>query len=147
MLPTHIRHSDHIEPVDILSLFLEKSLLQTMAANTNAYVAKQLEESRQREESGGREWEEVAPEELGLWLGIVLYMGVCSALAVKDYWSHDSLTAIHPIRDYMSQTRSEQIKRYYHGAAPANCGVAMTSSSFPGAPGGLSSSGHMTLWL
>ena len=118
-----------------------------MAANTNAYAAKQLEESRQSGESGGREWEEVAPEELGLWLGIVLYMGVCSAPAVKDYWSHDSLTAIHPIRDYMSQTRFEQIKRYYHVAAPVNCGVTMTSSSFPGAPGGLCSSGHMTLWL
>ena len=53
-----------------------------------------------------------------MWLGIVLYMGVCSAPAVKDYWSHNSLTAIHPIRDYMSQTRFEQIKRYYHVAAP-----------------------------
>ena len=75
-----------------------------MAANTNAYVAKQLEESRPSGESGGRKWEEVAPEVLGLWLGIVLYMGVCSAPVVKDYWSHDSLTAIHPIRDNISQT-------------------------------------------
>ena len=118
MLPAHLRHSDHVEPVDILSLFLTKSLLQTMAANTNAYAAKQLEESRQSGESGGRKWEEVTPEELSLWLGIVLYMGVCSAPAVKDYWSRDdSLTAIHPIRDYMSQTRFEQIKKYYHVAA------------------------------
>ena len=88
-----------------------------MSANTNDYAARQLEGSRQSGESGGRKWEEVTPEELGLWLGIVLYMGVCSAPAVKDYWSHDSLTAIHPIRDYMSQTRFEQIKRYCHVAA------------------------------
>ena len=80
ILPAHLRHSDHVEPVDILSLFLTKSLLQTMAANTNAYAAKQLEESRQSGESGGRKWEEVTPEELGLWLGIVLYMGLfCSS--------------------------------------------------------------------
>ena len=92
-----------------------KALLQTVAENTNAYAAKELKESRQ---SGGREWEEVAAEELSLWLGIVLYMGVCSAPAVKYYWSHDSLTAIYPICDYMSQTRFEQIKRYYHVAAP-----------------------------
>ena len=116
MLPTCIRHSNHIEPVDILSLFLTKSLLQTMAANTNAYAAKQLEESRQSGESGGRKWEEVASEELGLWFGIVLYMGVCSAPAIKNYWSHDSLTAIYPIRDYMSQTCFEQIQQYYHVA-------------------------------
>ena len=118
MLPAHLRHSDHVEPVDISRLFLTKSLLQALAVNTTAYAAKQLEESRQSGENGGRKWEEVTPEELSLWLGIVLYMGVCSASAVKDYWSHDSLTAIHPIRDYMSQTRFEQIKRYYHVAAP-----------------------------
>ena len=97
-----------------------------MAANTNAYAAKQLEESRQSGESGGGRWEEVVPEELGLWLGIVLYMGVCSAPAVKDDWSHNSLTAIHPIRDYMSQTRFEQIKRYYHVAtmdAPTHAAI------------------------
>ena len=51
MLPAHLRHSDHVEPVDILRLFLTKPLLQTMAANTNAYAAKQLEESRQSGES------------------------------------------------------------------------------------------------
>ena len=40
MLPTCICHSDHIEPVDILSLFLTKSQLQTITVNTNAYIAK-----------------------------------------------------------------------------------------------------------
>ena len=70
MLPACHRYSDHVEPVDILSLFLTKALLQTMVENTKAYAAKQLEENRH---SGGRKWEEVTPEELGLWLGIVLY--------------------------------------------------------------------------
>ena len=32
-----------------------------------------LKESKQ---SGGRKWEEAAPEELSLWLGIVMYMDV-----------------------------------------------------------------------
>ena len=46
MLPTHIRYSDHVEPVDTPSPFLTKALLQIMAENTNAYAAKQLEQSR-----------------------------------------------------------------------------------------------------
>ena len=45
MLPEHIRYSDHVEPVDIFSLFLGKALLLTMAENTNTCEAKQLEES------------------------------------------------------------------------------------------------------
>ena len=79
MLPAHLHHSDHVpvEPADILRLFLTKSLLQTMAANTNAYMAKQLEESRQSGENEGRKWEEVTPEELSFWLGIVLYSHGC----------------------------------------------------------------------
>lgn len=43
-----------------------------MVENTNAYAAKELEESKQ---SGSGKWEEVTPEELSLWLGIVMYMG------------------------------------------------------------------------
>ena len=49
----------------------------------------------------------MAPGELYLWLGIVMYMGVCSVPVVKDYWSHNSLTAIHPIREYMSENQFE----------------------------------------
>ena len=51
MLPVRLCHSDHVEPVDILRLFLTKALSQTMAENTNSYAAKQLEE---RKQSGGR---------------------------------------------------------------------------------------------
>jgi hypothetical protein len=65
-------------------------------------------------EDVGRKWKEVTPEELGVWLGITIYMGVHCAPAVRDYWKHDDLNPTHPITDYMSQTRFEQIKRYFH---------------------------------
>ena len=51
-----------------------------MVENTNAYVAERLEEGKR---SKGRKREEVSTEELSLRLGIVMYMGVCSAPAVK----------------------------------------------------------------
>ena len=80
ILPSRLRHNNHVEPVDTLSLPLTKALLQSITENTNAYAVKQLEESKQSE---GRKWGEMAPGELSLWLGIVMYMGACPAPRVK----------------------------------------------------------------
>ena len=45
-------------------------------------------------------------------------MGVHNSPATRDYWKHDGLNPTHPICDYMSQTRFEQIKRHFHVAPP-----------------------------
>jgi len=86
-----------------------------MAANTNTYAAAK---AREQQLEGGRKWKEVFASELGVWLGIVLYMGVHSCPAVKDYWRHDGLNPTHPICEYMGQTQFEEIKRYFHVSSP-----------------------------
>jgi len=53
-----------------------------MAANTKAYAAAK---ARERQLEGGRKWKVVSASELGIGLGIVLYMRVYSSHAVKDY--------------------------------------------------------------
>ena len=63
------------------------------------------------------------PDGLAAWIGIVVYMGVHNSPTTRDYWKHDGLNPIHPICDYMSQTRFEEIKRYFRVAphdAPLN---------------------------
>src|ERR1700687_3240624 len=82
-----------------------------MAAYSNTYAAAKASE---RQLEGGRKCKEVSASELGAWLGIVLYMGVHSSPAVKDYWRHDGLNPTHPICEDMGQTRFEEIKRYFH---------------------------------
>ena len=118
-LPPAIRHVDAIEPKNILDLFLTTSLLKTMTTNTNSYAAiKRAGKEPSEDPATGRVWKEVTPDELAAWIGIVVYMGVHSSSATRDYWKHDGLNPIHPICDYMSQTRFEQIKRYFHVAPP-----------------------------
>jgi len=104
-----------IEPIEILRLFLTDSLLKTITDNTNEYATQKLAEEKR---SGGRQWEEVVLEDISRWLGIVLYMGVHSSPSVADYWKHDGLNPAHPIAQFMSQTRFEQIKRYFHVSSP-----------------------------
>jgi hypothetical protein len=114
-LPSALKGLHGIEPVDILNLFLTKSLLETMTANTNAYAAQKIAENHK---DGGRTWKEVTGEELGGWIGIVIYMGVHGSPAIEDYWAHrNGLNPKHPTSDYVSQTRFGQIKRYFHVAA------------------------------
>jgi hypothetical protein len=45
-------------------------------------------------------------------------MGVHCSPAIADYWKRDGLNPKHPIAEWMSQTRFEQIKRYFHVSSP-----------------------------
>jgi hypothetical protein len=80
-----------------------------------AYAAAKASEQQLE---GGRKWKEVAASELGVWLGIVWYMGVHSSPAVRDYWRHNGLNPTHPICEYKGQTQFEEIKRYFHVSSP-----------------------------
>jgi hypothetical protein len=95
-----------VEPMHIFGLFLTPELLRTIKDNTNAY------ERTKSTESTGRVWKELTLDELRIWLGIVIYMGVHSSPTVADYWANDNLTLSHLTRTDMSQTRLEQLKQY-----------------------------------
>ena len=114
-LPSKIRYQHTVEPFEILCLFLTPSLLEDMAAHSNAYAAAKASE---RQMESGKKWMEVSASELGVWLGIVLYMGVHSSPAVRDYWRHNGLNPTHHVCEYMGQTRFQQIKRYCHVSSP-----------------------------
>ena len=81
------------------------------SCNTSTYAALKTSECLQE---GGRKWKEVSTLELGIWFGIVVYMGVHNSPAVRDYWRHDGLNPAYPISEHMGQTLFEEIKRYFH---------------------------------
>ena len=39
----------------------------------------------------GRIWKEVSKSELKQWIGILIYMGVFSSAATRDYWRKSTL--------------------------------------------------------
>jgi hypothetical protein len=83
---------------------LTDNLLKEMAKNTNSYAAeKRGDNEDDDDEEIMRTWEDVRPEEIGRWLGIVLYMGVHVSPALADYWKHDGLNPSHPITQWMRQ--------------------------------------------
>jgi hypothetical protein len=112
-LPAALFRLSDIRPEAIFKLFLTPSLLETIATSTNEYAAE-----KRGELPAGRPWKDTTAQEVGVWLGIIIYMGVHSSPALSDYWKHDGENPDHPIRHHMGLTRFEQIKRYLHIALP-----------------------------
>ena len=82
--------------------------------NTNSYAAEKRGKNPVKErEKGFRRWEPVGIGELQCWIGIIIYMGVVDIPAVKDYWK-GGLYPDHGWTSYLSATRFEEIKRYFH---------------------------------
>jgi hypothetical protein len=115
-LPAELWRLKEVKPEAVFRLFLTNSLLETITKHTNEYAATKRGENPP---AGGRAWWDVTSEEVGVWIGIVMYMGVHRSPAIADYWKHDDKNPLHPIRTHMSQTRFEQIKRYLHIESPS----------------------------
>ena len=79
-----------------------------MTCNTNTYAALKTSE---RPQGGVRKLKTVFTLELGIWLGIVVYMGVHKSPAVRGDWRYDGLNLAYLISEHMSQTRFEEIKK------------------------------------
>jgi hypothetical protein len=77
-----------------------------MAANNNAYNAVK---ARERQLEGSRKLNAVSASELGVWLEIVLYIGLHSSPAVNDYWSQTGLNSTHSVCEYMGEIQFEEI--------------------------------------
>ena len=71
LLPTSFPQTPH--PFDYFSLFFTYDLLQTITTNTNRYANIQRLQVQQER---AREWTDLLIEELHVFLGAIIYMGV-----------------------------------------------------------------------
>ena len=100
------------EPIHYFNLFFTDDLWKTITINSNQYAAFQ---QRQNIEERRREWRDLILDELRVFVGATIYIGVHQELQIKDHWNIDSKSGpIHPISYHISLRRYEQIKRYLH---------------------------------
>jgi hypothetical protein len=92
----------------LIGLFFSQHILATIVINTNEYA------QSKNAGIGGREWTELTLDELKIWMGILLYMGVIKLPRVTDYWTTDFKFPKHYITQQMPMKRFQQIKRYLH---------------------------------
>jgi len=115
-LPSSITSCDIIEPNDIMKLFLTDELISIMTHHTNLYAEAKAAGVAQ----GTRDWRPIVPGELRVWIGMIIYMGIFSgkSSSIREFWVKDGLHPAHDTSRFMSETRFEQIKRYFHISHP-----------------------------
>jgi hypothetical protein len=73
-------------PFDYFTLFFTHDLFQTITTNTNRYAGAQKIHTKQER---AREWTDLLLEELYMFIGAIIYMGVRNEPRVDMYWNTD----------------------------------------------------------
>ena len=99
-------------PFDYFALFFTLKLIETITKNTNQYAAIQrlyITEERIRK------WDTLIQEELYVFIGAIIYMGIYNEPNITMYWNIDiNKGPLHSLLPYISLCRFQQIKRYCH---------------------------------
>ena len=109
LLPPTFSTTAH--PFDYFTLFFTHSLFQLITKHTNRYAAIQRIQAGQ----GDREWYNLVVEELYVFIGAIIYMGIHTEPSIPMYWNTDPTKGpIHTIKSHITLNRFQQIKRYCH---------------------------------
>ena len=110
LLPPTFSTNSH--PIDYFTLFFTPYLFTTITNNTNRYATIQR---LQKLEERQRSWTSLVKEELYVFIGSLIYMGIHTEPEISMYWNTDfNKGPLHSIAPYISLCRFEQIKRYCH---------------------------------
>uniref|UniRef100_A0A093Y0T9 PiggyBac transposable element-derived protein 4 n=1 Tax=Talaromyces marneffei PM1 TaxID=1077442 RepID=A0A093Y0T9_TALMA len=111
---------DIMEPYQIFSLFFTEDLFKVLADNTNMYAYAKLSKNMNPHP---RNWRSTTPGELKAFVGAQIYMGFTKEPQLKDYWDEEkhnkSVHANHPLSNYITCFRFEQLKRFFHISEPS----------------------------
>jgi hypothetical protein len=99
-------------PLDFLQLFLPPGLLQQWADYTNDYA---------QQRGAEREWRTTTAE-LYAFVGVHIYMGICTLPQWHMYWSREYQQPF--VASVFPRWRFEQLLRYFHVAPPPPAAAA-----------------------
>jgi hypothetical protein len=105
-----------------LDLFIPPEIYTTIAENTNLYAIAHNAPTKPTP-TNRRFWWPTNKDEIRVFFGIFLYMGVHQEPNYKIYWetSKPNLDGPnHSIPQHMSLNRYENLRRYFHISPPKN---------------------------
>ena len=115
-LPASVDASNAIE---LFQLFLTDELLDELAFYTNSLAKEYYQVSKKEKVESAREWKPTCRSELYAYLGGLVYMALHREPSIGDYWKiSDGFLPAHPVRNYISRNRFEQIDRFLYCTVP-----------------------------
>jgi hypothetical protein len=107
LLPASFSIQSH--PFDYFILFFTHTLLELITKHTNRYAAIQRIQGEGRQ----REWYNLVVEELYMFIGVIIYMGIHEEPEISMYWNSDPTRGpLHIIKEHISLIRFQQVKHY-----------------------------------
>ncbi|KAF1960175.1 hypothetical protein CC80DRAFT_582566 [Byssothecium circinans] len=115
-------------PIDLLLQFIPRSLVQKWAQWTNE--APLLKEGPYAKNSRVHSWKNTSVDEIYLFLGILIYMGIHCESKISRYWStqQQNEDPIHLFTRFIPRNRF-QITSGTHLWAPPTCGHPKNAST------------------
>lgn len=108
----------NVTPIQLFEFFYSQDITSMICDQTNIYY----EECKEKEETAGKlkpksrmqKWELLSHEELFVFFGLSILMGVIQKPNVSMYWSTDPLLATPCFNEKMSRNRFQSISRFLH---------------------------------
>lgn len=108
---------DPHRPIDFYDLFITRELRSLFAFHTNTKAFKEVK----GQSKGERNWHDTNEWEIGVFLGIILFMSLDHSPKIEDYWAYQFNRPIYPaIQNSMSLRRFQQIRRFFKISDPNN---------------------------
>ena len=99
------------DPLHMFKLFVDDDMLIKICKQTNLYAAQVAVDI---DSENARAWHPVEPNELSAWLGMAVSNSLHPYPSMKSYFRDDFAFSLPQMKDVMSLTRFEQIKRFLH---------------------------------
>ncbi|KAE8743268.1 hypothetical protein FOCC_FOCC011148 [Frankliniella occidentalis] len=103
-------HSDHVlftipevikEPIEYFRYYFDSEVMDLIVQQTNLYI----------HQDRGEAWS-VTENDINVFLGIQVYMGICSLPGIRDYWA--SCTLVKQVADLMPRNKFQKIRSHLH---------------------------------
>ncbi|XP_064387842.1 piggyBac transposable element-derived protein 4-like [Halichondria panicea] len=101
--------ADKVDPcntafIDFVKLLWPDSLCEHIAEQTNLYAT----------QCGAKSWKGTHRDEIWVFIGIILEMGIHRLPKYTDYWSTNRLLGVQAVKDTMPFNRFKSLRRYLH---------------------------------
>jgi hypothetical protein len=110
-----VAHDLPSTPLLLFQHFIPIFLVQKWALYTNQHVNSLLQDPALPPSARIRQWQPTSVEEIYLWLGILIYIGIHREIRIKDHWEVPNTNTqgpIHSILTFMTYDRFWLIFRY-----------------------------------
>ncbi|PNF32813.1 hypothetical protein B7P43_G04498 [Cryptotermes secundus] len=111
---------DVTEIVDVLKLFFDKELIETIVAETNRYAEQFLWGREPSVRSHSKAWKPMTKGEIYVVLGLFMLMGIVQKPTLQSYFTTKRVISTPGFRDIITRDRLELICKFLHFANNEN---------------------------